>query len=66
MRSLLAILMMSVLTFSVHAQKTFIQCGQLIDVKQLQVLKEKTIIIEGNKIIDVVSCLLYTSPSPRD
>jgi imidazolonepropionase-like amidohydrolase len=55
MRSLLAILMMSVLTFSVHAQKTFIQCGQLIDVKQLQVLKEKTIIIEGNKIIDVVS-----------
>ncbi len=55
MRSLLVILIMSVLTLSVQAQKTFIQCGQLIDVKQLQVLKEKTIIIEGNKIIDVVS-----------
>ena len=30
------------------------QCGQLIDVRQLQVLKEKTIVIEGNKIMDVL------------
>jgi len=31
-----------------------LQCGQLIDVRQLQVLKEKTIVIEGNKILDVL------------
>jgi cytosine/adenosine deaminase-related metal-dependent hydrolase len=31
-----------------------LQCGQLIDVRQLQVLKEKTIVIEGNKITDVL------------
>ncbi len=36
------------------AQKTFLQCGQLIDVRQLQVLKEKTIVIEGNKIVDIL------------
>jgi imidazolonepropionase-like amidohydrolase len=37
-----------------QAQKTYLQCGQLIDVRQLQVLKEKTIVIEGNKITDVL------------
>jgi len=37
-----------------QAQKTYLQCGQLIDVRQLQVLKEKTIVIEGNKILDVL------------
>ncbi len=37
-----------------QAQKTYLQCGQLIDVRQLQVLKEKTIVIEGNKILDIV------------
>ena len=37
-----------------HAQKTYVQCGQLIDVRQLQVLKEKTIVVEGNKILDIL------------
>jgi imidazolonepropionase-like amidohydrolase len=36
------------------SQKTIIYCGQLIDVKSLQVFKEMSIIIEGNKIVDVV------------
>lgn len=44
----------AVLVISVQAQKTYLQCGQLIDVRQLQVLKEKTIVIEGNKITDVL------------
>lgn len=35
------------------AQKTILHCGQLIDVKNLQVLKEMSVIIEGNKISDV-------------
>jgi imidazolonepropionase-like amidohydrolase len=37
-----------------HAQKTYIQCGQLVDVVNLKVQKAKTILIEGNKIIDIV------------
>lgn len=44
----------AVLVISGQAQKTYLQCGQLIDVRQLQVLKEKTIVIEGNKITDVL------------
>ncbi|MDE3145449.1 MAG: amidohydrolase family protein, partial [Bacteroidota bacterium] len=35
------------------AQRTILHCGKLIDVKQLQVLKEMSVIIEGNKIVDV-------------
>jgi imidazolonepropionase-like amidohydrolase len=38
---------------NVHAQKTIIHCGQLIDVKTLQVQKEMSIIIIGNTISDV-------------
>jgi len=36
------------------AQRTIIYCGQLIDPKNLQVLKEVSIIVEGNKITDVI------------
>ena len=36
------------------SQKTVIYCGQLIDVNNLQVLKEMTIVTDGNKITDVV------------
>lgn len=35
------------------AQKTYIQCGNLIDTKNQLVLKNMTIVVEGNKIIDV-------------
>lgn len=37
-----------------QAQKTFLYCGQLIDVEHLKVVKEKTIVVEGNKIVDVL------------
>jgi imidazolonepropionase-like amidohydrolase len=37
-----------------NAQKTILHCGQLIDVKTGTVLKETSIIIEGNKITDVI------------
>ncbi|HYF33302.1 MAG TPA: amidohydrolase family protein [Chitinophagaceae bacterium] len=35
------------------AQRTILHCGQLIDVKAGAVLKEMTIVVEGNKIADV-------------
>ncbi len=37
----------------VFAQRTIIHCGQLIDVKDLQVQKEMSIIITGNTVTDV-------------
>ena len=35
------------------AQRTILHCGKLIDVKQLQVQSEMSVVIEGNKITDV-------------
>ena len=58
------LLLFSIISFSVSAQRTFLHCGQLIDVKTLKVLHEKTIIIEGNKIVEVEDG--YTKPSSKD
>lgn len=41
------------ITNFLFAQKTIIYCGKLIDVKNLQVLTEMSIIVDGNKIVDV-------------
>ena len=41
------------ITNILFAQKTIIYCGKLIDVKNLQVLTEMSIIVDGNKIVDV-------------
>ena len=46
------------------AQRTIIHCGQLIDVKAGTVLKEMSIIVEGNKIADVQKG--YTPGSTND
>jgi imidazolonepropionase-like amidohydrolase len=54
MRRLFLTLLLGFSIVTVFAQKTFLHCGQLIDVKQLQVLKEKTVVIEGNKIIEIL------------
>ena len=54
MRYLLLSLAFTLGLISADAQKTYLQCGQLIDVRQLQVLKEKTIVIEGNKSLDIL------------
>src|SRR5258706_15758561 len=37
----------------VHAQRTIIYCGKLIDVVNGKVLNNYTVIIDGNKIVDV-------------
>src|SRR6476661_6116747 len=41
------------MTQIVLAQKTIIYCGQLIDLRAMTVQKEMSIIVEGNKIVDV-------------
>ena len=53
MRKLFFLLFLFI-TVIVSAQRTVIYCGQFIDVNNLQVLKEMTVITEGNKIVDVV------------
>ena len=40
-------------SFSAIAQKTYIQCGNLIDTRNQKVLKDMTIVVEGNKIVEV-------------
>jgi imidazolonepropionase-like amidohydrolase len=36
-----------------HAQKKYLQCGQLLDVQSGRLLKEKTLVVEGNRILEV-------------
>ena len=50
----LVISLFFLLTVTAFAQKTLIYCGQLIDVKKSEVQKEMTIIVQGNKIQDVI------------
>ncbi len=47
------------------AQRTLIYCGQMVDVKNLQVLKEMTIAIEGNIIVDVIKGYLAANPGDK-
>jgi imidazolonepropionase-like amidohydrolase len=63
MRSLLTLLfcLLATLAFS---QRTIIYCGQLIDVKAGTALKEMSIIVEGNKVSDVVKG--YATAAPAD
>lgn len=58
---LLLLLCSSVVCFSQH---TIIYCGRLIDVRAGQVLKEMSIIVDGNKITDVVKG--YTAAGAAD
>jgi imidazolonepropionase-like amidohydrolase len=52
MRKLLLVLAVFVCSRSL-AQKTYIHCGKLIDAVSNTMLLEKTIIIEGNKIVEI-------------
>jgi imidazolonepropionase-like amidohydrolase len=52
------------LSLGVHAQKTYIHAGRLIDVKAKKVLTAQTILVEGDKIISVSSG--YSSPAEGD
>src|SRR6187549_3970201 len=60
----LVISLFLLLTVTAFAQKTLIYCGQLIDVKKSEVQKEMTIIVQGNKIQEVVKG--YSSATAAD
>ena len=52
------------LTCVLQAQQTYLHCGKLIDTKNGNVLNEKTVIVENNKILSVENG--YTTPSSED
>ena len=64
MRKLLLLLLALAVMHVLTAQRTIIHCGQLIDVKTLQVLKEMSIVVDGNKITDVEKG--YTAAAAND
>ena len=64
MRKLLLLSLMVTAVYTLQAQRTIIHCGQLIDVKKLQVLKEMSVIVDGNKVTDVRQG--YAQPAPGD
>lgn len=51
-------------TFFCSGQKTFIYCGQLIDVKAGKLLSSMTIVVDGKKIVSVANG--YTQPTGAD
>ena len=53
MRKLTAVIVLSLFVLMAKAQKTFIWCGTLIDGVSNQAVKDKTIIVEKNIIIEV-------------
>ena len=53
MRKLLLLSLAAAMFTTLAAQRTIIHCGQLIDVKKLEVLKEMSVIVVGNKITEV-------------
>src|SRR5688500_3225328 len=64
MRTVLLLLIISCAQ-NLFAQRTILHCGQLIDVKGGVVLKEMSVIIEGDKITDVVKGYLAASGSDK-
>ena len=59
---LLVFLCSSIIT---NAQRTVIYCGQLIDVKNQQMLKEMSIVTDGSKIVDVQKGYIATTTTDK-
>ena len=59
-----ALLFCFLLTFGfLSAQKTYIQCGKLVDTKSGKVLSNKTIVVEGKKVVSVLDGFLSAKNS---
>lgn len=53
MKKLLLLLSIVFISFRIQAQTTYLHCGKLIDVEKSKILKEMTIIVEGDKILSI-------------
>lgn len=65
MRKLFLLVLSVVFLNAPFAQRVIIHCGQLIDVKNLQMLKDMSIIVDGNKIVDVQKGYLTASTNEK-
>ena len=50
MKNLLTFILLAFVSTGL-AQKKFIQCGQMLDVSSGKLVKEKTLVIDGNRIL---------------
>ena len=64
MKKIISAFALLLFMFSVHAQKTILHCGSLIDCISNEAQKEMTIVVDGGKIISVEKG--YKSPSGSD
>jgi imidazolonepropionase-like amidohydrolase len=53
MKKLFCLLLSFAIAFNITAQKTYIQCGKMLDVVSGTTKSSVTIVVEGNKIIDI-------------
>lgn len=65
MRKLFLLVLSVVFLNAPFAQRVIIHCGQLVDVKNLQMLKDMSIIVDGNKIVDVQKGYLTASTNEK-
>ncbi len=54
MKKLFFFVLIAFAQLTASAQKTFIQCGKLVESKTAKLLTTKTIVVEGNKIVEVL------------
>ena len=65
MRKLLSLVVCFFVLHTAMAQRTIIHCGSLIDTKNLQVLKEMSVIVEANMITGVQNGYLAGNPGDK-
>lgn len=65
MKKLTALLASFVFFFTLSAQQTILHCGRLIDVRNNKVLENRSIIVEGNRIIDVKEGFITPTTSQK-
>lgn len=57
------LLLFLITTVSIQAQTTYILCGKLVDTKEGVIKQKQTIIVEKNKIINVING--YVAPKSK-
>jgi imidazolonepropionase-like amidohydrolase len=65
MRKIFLLLALVTGLHQLSAQRTVIHCGKLVDVKKMELLSEMSIIVEGNKVVDVQKGFVAATASDK-
>ena len=65
MKKLVFFVLIAFAQLTASAQKTFIQCGKLVESKTAKLLTTKTIVVEGNKIVEVLDGFVSGSANDK-